>query len=88
MTHPKQAENLELETVDDELIVLDTASGHVHKLNGTAAQVFNACDGKTPVDAIVDTLLETYDVPRSQAAADVAQVLDVFAEQGLVTNSG
>ncbi len=82
--NPEKRPNLETELVDQELIVLDTENQKVHKLNGTAAAVFESCDGSQSVDDIVSWLCDTFDVPRTQVEGDVRQILVVFTENGLL----
>ena len=61
--------------VDGELLILDTASNHIHQLNETASIVWRMRrDGATP-QAIAAILAADFAVDEAQALADVHTTL-------------
>lgn len=52
-----------------------------------AVQILKLCDGKTRVEAIVDTLAREYQAPRDVIEGDVLEMLRDLAEKGIVTHA-
>jgi pyrroloquinoline quinone biosynthesis protein D len=55
------------------------------RLNETAAQVLELCDGRSSLDAIAATLSARYQ--GADVAADVRELVDAMRERGLVTDA-
>jgi pyrroloquinoline quinone biosynthesis protein D len=55
------------------------------RLNATAADVLALCDGERSLDAIVGELSARYD--GADVRDDVQELLDAFAQRGLVTDA-
>ncbi len=72
------------EVVDDQLVVYDPRADRVHVLNLAAAAVFDLCDGKTTVEAIVSAFRES--VPEGSLDCDheVPRILGEMLDQGLL----
>ena len=51
-----RSEGLLIEEVGDELLICDPDSNRAHSLNGFAARVWQACDGETTSEALVEKL--------------------------------
>ena len=84
MYFPKSIDNLEVRTAGNDVVVHDPAHGKVHVLNGTAAYVLQACDGKTSVDDIVTVLCDATGADRSLVSQDVQKILQGFASLNLI----
>jgi hypothetical protein len=54
------------------------------KINDTAVQIWNMCDGKNSIQDIAAGLSSRFDVPLKQSAKDVADVITAFIKYGLV----
>jgi pyrroloquinoline quinone biosynthesis protein D len=52
-----------------------------------AVQILKLCDGKTSVEAIVETLAREYQAPRDVIEGDVLEMLRDLAEKGIVTHA-
>jgi hypothetical protein len=74
--------------LDDDLgdghILLDPRSGDYYRLEGTAAAVWELCDGVRTESTIVAEVARRSGAPRAQVRADVAAFLDECAAAGLV----
>ena len=57
----------------------------VVKLNPTAAEVLELCDGERSVDDIVDALSARYD--GADLRDDVQELIDAMAQKGLVVDA-
>jgi hypothetical protein len=81
---PRASEGLVEEVVDDQLILYDSRADRVHILNLTAAAVFDLCDGRTPVEEIVQEL--KLNVPAGSIDCDheVPRILGEMLDQGLL----
>ena len=60
----------------------------IFTLNETAIIVWEALDGRTPLEAVVDRLCREYDVDRERAAADAGEIVGALAEAGLLERAG
>ena len=75
---------LQYDDVRDEQLLL-IPEGAV-RLNGTAAQVLELCDGERTVEKIAAALSERY--AGADVADDVRELLAGMAERGLVVDAG
>jgi coenzyme PQQ biosynthesis protein PqqD len=85
MTRPRLATGtrLQYDDVRDEHVVLVPEG--VVRLNATAAQVLELCDGERSLDEIVDTLAARY--KGADLGNDVRGLVDAMAEKGLVVDA-
>jgi len=65
MPYPKQATNVYVEKLDDELCVYDWEQNRMHALNPTAAMVWEQCDGKTDPAEMANRLESELKVPNA-----------------------
>jgi hypothetical protein len=70
--------------VDDEAVLLDGATGEVHRLNGSAATVWSCLDGDGTIDELVADLAAAYDADATAVGADTVAVLGDLAARGLL----
>ena len=85
MTRPRLATGARLryDDVREEHLLL-IPEGAV-RLNPTAAQVLELCDGERSVDDIVDALSARYE--GADVRADVVELVDAMAQKGLVVDA-
>jgi pyrroloquinoline quinone biosynthesis protein D len=57
----------------------------VVRLNPTAVEVLELCDGERSIDEIVDALAARYD--GADLRADVQELIDAMAQRGLVVDA-
>lgn len=67
--------------VDDEIVLLDTATGNYFGLNRVAAYVWSLLDQPRSLEDIVSGVCDKYDVPREQCSRDVRALLDNLVHQ-------
>ena len=86
MTRPRLADGarLQYDDVREEHMLL-IPEGAV-RLNETAAQVLELCDGERSTEDIAAVLSERYG--GADVTADVREMLDGLAERGLVVDAG
>jgi hypothetical protein len=82
---PRARTDLEVGEVTGWTFVFDRSTRRLHRLNPTAASVFELLDGTTGTGALIDVLAEGYGVDPSTIAADVRAILADFASEGLLT---
>ena len=85
--HPCRRSGLEMRVVGDEVVLLDVVNGHVHRLNVTAGQIWEYCDGRTTLPEIAARLAGTYGMNSTEVAADVENTVRELTRLGLLTNS-
>ena len=82
---PRQCPGLDVEVVGEEILVLDEATGVIHKLNVTAALIFQLSDGVNSVSAIKRNVSESFETSPEQVDADVDGFLLQLKDLDLVT---
>ncbi len=83
--NPLRKDDVLSRTLDDECILYDTGKGSIHVLNALAEFVWNLCDGSHSLDAIVERVCETYEVPVGRdVRKDVEEVLASFTGKGIL----
>jgi hypothetical protein len=71
--------------VGDELMIMSGRDSTLFALNGTAALIWAAADGVTPLPDIVERhICTTFDVDAVTALADAEQVVSDLAKHGVV----
>jgi len=72
----------------DELMIMSGRDSTLFELNGTAALLWDAADGVTPLDDIVArTICATYDIDAATALRDAEELLDQLAGHGILVVS-
>ncbi len=86
MTHPRlvTGARLRYDEVREEHLLL-VPEGAV-RLNPSAAEILELCDGQRSVDEIVDVLTARYD--GADVADDVRELVDGMAERGVLIDAG
>ena len=75
---PKPRADLAIESIDDELVVLDKKHGKIHQLNETASLVWAAIAAGNSLGTIAASLVERYGVSSDTAAKDIDAVVRQF----------
>jgi pyrroloquinoline quinone biosynthesis protein D len=66
----------------DQWVVL--APERMFVLDSIALEILRGCDGSAHVAAIVDDLASRYDAPRADIQRDVVELLQDFADKGVI----
>ncbi len=89
LSPPRRRPDIRIEHLPDGSAVLfDPRNSMTYAVTQSAAMVWEACDGAHPLDAITDTLADTYDAPREVIARDVDALLSHFQGLGLFEPDG
>jgi hypothetical protein len=83
---PMHTEGLQVNELPDGYVIYQPSTERVHYLNGTAAVVFEMCNGKVAADVIPGLVKQAYDLAETPAT-EVEQCLARFLEEGLVTTA-
>ena len=71
--------------VGDELMIMSGRDSTLFALNGTAALIWEAADGVTPLPDIVERhICTTFDIDAATALADAEEVVGALATHGVV----
>ncbi len=81
---PRWHDGVEVAEFETELVVLETRSRQVHLLGPLASLVFDACDGSTRVDELVDEIAEWRPDERDSIAGAVTATLLELGGLGLL----
>lgn len=80
--HPRN--DVAARVIGDEAVVITPADSRVHELDPVATFIWSHCDGKRSGWALVDEVVQAFDVERDQAANDVDALLQIFSDRKLV----
>lgn len=83
---PIRSAGLETHVLDEQCVVYDMKSHHVHYLNATAALILELCDSMNSVAEIVGLVQEAYSLERAPRS-EVVQCLQDFEQKGLITSA-
>ena len=72
--------------VDQELLLLDTASNLIHQLNQTASFIWQKCDDARSSEEMARLLATEYEVGYATALRDVVQTLEKLRELNLIVD--
>ena len=78
------AKNVLKRTAGSETVLLDLDSEEFFGLDGVGARAFELFEQPRRVDAVVDTLLDEYDVDRQTLAADVTDLVSALVSRKLL----
>jgi hypothetical protein len=72
-------------TIGDELMIMSGRDSSLFSLNETAAALWDAADGATSLESIVDNeICERFDVSREEALADAEALAEELARHGIL----
>jgi coenzyme PQQ synthesis protein D (PqqD) len=74
--------------VGDELVVLELSTTTYLTLNGTAKDLWESVAGTTTVAALIELLVERYEITPELAGTDVAEFLAALDERNLLDRDG
>ncbi|MGH9025748.1 MAG: PqqD family peptide modification chaperone [Acidimicrobiia bacterium] len=81
---PQREPDVEWVELDGEVVAYDPVTQTLHRLNGSAAQVWAACDGSTSVADIVRAMQSTFDGGSDVIDRDVRRLLQHLRQLGLL----
>jgi hypothetical protein len=68
-----------------EMMVMNSADSTFFTLNPVATLIFQAADGRTPLEQIVrDRVCQEYDIDFEQAQKDAAELVDELSRHGVL----
>jgi hypothetical protein len=71
--------------LDGEMIIMSAKDSTLFTLNRVATHIWEAADGRTPLEEIVkDKICTTYDIDLQTALADARQLVSELAEHGIL----
>jgi hypothetical protein len=79
-----RAEALSVQSVGQELLILDRGAGMIHQLNETAALIWEKCEAGLSPKEVAQCLVESYDIGEEEAARDVSGTLEKLQALKLV----
>jgi hypothetical protein len=88
IVHPRRRGDLVLREIEEELLVFDPRTGDASLLNGTAAAIFELCDGLTPLPAMAEEILAVVSADPGTVRDDVHRIVEELAQMGLIEEGG
>jgi methyltransferase-like protein len=78
---------LNVRTVDQEIVIVDTDSGEVHQLNPTASYIWDLFDGNTSIDRVTELVASDFNIDLERASVDVVAVVEQLKTLNLLVVS-
>lgn len=85
---PQRTPNIVARTLAGEAVLLNLNTEEYFSLNEVGSRIWELTDGQRTVAGLVDVIVAEYDIGRADAEADVLDLLDELAGEGLVRWSG
>ena len=76
--------DLSPELCGDEVVILDLKEGTYYELSEVGARIWTLMQQPRSIQAVLDTLIEEYDVAPQQCEEDVLALVEDLARHGLV----
>ncbi len=77
-------EGIEIQQIDNDALVLEPKSMAFYKLNETAKEILNYCDGKNTVHNIAELIAKNYEMDSDEVLKDVIELVGNLQEINLV----
>lgn len=74
-----------LEHVGSQAVLYDRRNGQAHVLNGSAARLWELCDGERTIDQLTTQFASSYDIPADAVRSDVEQLVASFRDLGVLS---
>jgi hypothetical protein len=84
---PLRRSDLEVRSLEGELVVLDLSRGRVHRLNATASLIWAGCDGRSTEADIAARVAAQFELPPVEVLDDVMRTIAEFRQLGLLVES-
>ena len=81
---PRRRIDLMVEILDEEALLYDPVTGQIHRLNQSALDVWQQCDGKRTTKALAHRQTDIFDIDFATALDNVEQLVAFFAEAGVL----
>ncbi|MFO1311044.1 MAG: PqqD family protein [Burkholderiales bacterium] len=85
MARPANA--LSIQSVGQELLILDQEAGLIHQLNETAALIWRKCEAGHSPREVAQHLVESYEIGEEVASREVVETLEKLRALNLVCNA-
>jgi hypothetical protein len=82
-----RAANVAARKIGGEMVVLSAEDSSVFVLNEAGTAIWEAADGRTPIESIAEAMSVDYDVDAATARSDVEEFIDALAAAGVLATS-
>ncbi|WP_016955328.1 PqqD family protein [Catenovulum agarivorans] len=72
------------QSVDDEMVILDSVSGQYYTLNDVGTFIIDAVNAGLPFGEIIQLAIRTYDVSEQEFTVDCTEIIEEMLHHGLV----
>lgn len=83
-SRPRRRADIVLQDVGGEAILIDPRTDEAHVLNGSAARLWQMCDGERSMDELAAEFGAIYDLTAADVLEDVREVVDELVRLKLV----
>jgi methyltransferase-like protein len=85
---PERSGELLSSATDDGTVIVSPEDGRLNVVNEVGAFIWNLIDGQNSIEAIIQQVVDNFDVSASQAQADVHAFVQALSERRLVIRKG
>jgi hypothetical protein len=86
MTLRLREQDLEWREIDDEIVVLDARDAAYLAVSGSGILIWNLLCEPTEREALIQALVNTYDIDQTRAGEDVDAFLTALVDRGLLAS--
>ena len=83
--YPEQNPRAAWRVYDGEAVIVSPEDSTLHTLNAVGTVIWEAADGRTPIDTIVARVCDAFEVDTVTAARDTVVFVESLAQRGLLT---
>lgn len=87
VTYPKRVDHVAFRQIGEDTVLVDTQGQELHRLNETAALIWEHCSGERTSDEILDAVRAQFTVDRAEARAQLDDFLRSLLNKGLISLS-
>lgn len=80
----RMADGVVFRELDGEAVILHLDSGTYFGLDGIGTRVWRSLEAHAPLDAVVEAVVDEYDVDRARARADITRLVGELVSRGLM----
>ena len=87
-SHPRRSSQIRWQQVDEDGILVNLDSGYYFSVNPVGLYIWQLCDGDHSAEAILDGIVENFDVDDTTAQRDLESFVTQLEAEGLLETQG
>jgi len=80
----KKNDFISVKVIQNEVFAFNRNTGIIHSFNSTGGFLLNLIVQEMPIDALIDNLIQEYEIDKETAQKDVIGFLQTLSQKGLI----